>query len=392
MSFPWHNQSWRETAEFLSLHTRPGERILAPDAYWWIVSRVERYVPANLTTERVYDWVVLDGDDMPQVPRAFLEHVDTTMTPVFANEQFVVWSADAACPPAPALGTHIAWFPPLLAQQGAEPCEPNRYVEDAALGDAPNLMRFADLSDPELRAEMNRFFERTGYLYPTHRDQVYRQDVLAQVASFMEQCRGRVLEVCAGGLAFVDVPDGMQIVRTDLSEVGVRRARVADSAAPSITHAVMDAQRMAFPDAAFDDVLFVDAIEDVRDAAAVLREAARVLVSGGRLMVTFANRKSVHEVLARKLGHPPFETNQQHIREFSFAEVRGVLKDMEFEIERTEGISLYPYWGVPGVDEVVRTVIDDDPEFVDLMHELGRLVGAEHAYTGVVFARRRPRA
>ena len=93
-------------------------------------------------------------------------------------------------------------------------------------------------------------------------------------------------------------------------------------------------------------------------------------------------------MLTEKLGHPRFVTNHQHIREFTLDEVRELLGYAGLEVESTAGVSLYPYWGVPGVDETVREITDEDPEFVALMSELGRRVGAEYAYTGVVRARR----
>jgi len=114
-----------------------------------------------------------------------------------------------------------------------------------------------------------------------------------------------------------------------------------------------------------------------------------VLVPGGELLVTFANRNSVNQVLAEKLGHHRFVTNHQHIHEYALAEMSELLDDTGFEICETAGISLYPYWGVPRVDEVVRELTDDDPEVVGIMRELGRRVGAEYAYTGVIVAQRR---
>ena len=56
---------------------------------------------------------------------------------------------------------------------------------------------------------------------------------------------------------------------------------------------------------------------------------------------------------------------------------------------RTAGIFLYPYWGVPGVDEVVRKITDEDPQFVELMRLLGERVGAEYAYCSVVLAQKK---
>ena len=93
--------------------------------------------------------------------------------------------------------------------------------------------------------------------------------------------------------------------------------------------------------------------------------------------------------MAEKLGHSRFVTNHQHIREFHLGEICALLDDSGFDVAETAGISLYPYWGVPRVDDVVRELTDDDPEVVGILRELGRRVGADYAYSGVVVAHRR---
>ncbi|MBA2326747.1 MAG: methyltransferase domain-containing protein [Actinobacteria bacterium] len=389
MSFPYHVRTWREAGEFLQSVVRPGDRVLAPDPFWWLVSRVERFVPANLVPERPYDWVVVDLNDLAQFPRPFIEGVASAMVPVFVNEVFVVWAADGThAPPADVL-SRLAGFWAMLAKLLPEPEEPNRYAQDPALADAPVLARFADLSDAELRASQNDFYRRTGYRYPTRRDQAYHDDVRGHVAGAVHRwAGGRVLELCAGAFRFPDLPEGTLLVRTELAEVGLRMARTEDGPERQAVYGVADAHRVCFPDATFDGVLFVDSIEHVRDAARVLEEAARVLTGGGELLVSFANRDSVNQVITRKLGYPEFVTNHQHIREFTFDEIRDLLTSAGFGIVETAGVSLYPYWGVPGIDGVVRHLTDDDPEVVALMRELGARVGADYAYTGVVLARK----
>jgi hypothetical protein len=346
MTFPWHSRSWQEAGEFLSNAVHADERILAPDAFWWVVGRVERYVPPNLTSDTLYDWVVLKVDDMPQIPRGFLRGVAARMAPAFVNDTFVIWAGGAG--PSPGadidLRDRLAGFWVRLAQLGPEPSEPNRYVLDAALSDASHIVNHATLSDAEIKVSLNDLFRRTGYLYPTLRDQGYLADMRAHTAGLVDRCRGgAVLDVCSGGLRFVDAPVGTRVVRTDLSEVGLELARQADERRPGITYAVMDAQRIAAAEMRFDAVLF---------------------------------------------GHPRFVTNHQHFREFSLEEITGLLHDSGLDVRETAGINLYPYWGVPRLDDVVRPVTDDDPEVVEMMRELGRRVGAEYAYTGVVIAQR----
>jgi len=390
VSFPQHNDAWREAGEFLAGTVHAGDRVLAPDAFWRIVGRVERYVPANLVGEPAYDWVVLRLDDMPQVPRRFLEGVAERLTPVFANDVFVVWAARA---PAARRGTlsrdRLADFFARLARLGPEPAAANEYAEDRALADAPTISRHADLSDRALRDAMNDLFRRTGYRYPTLRDQRFQVDMRVQVATFLRRCAGgTVLDLCSGALPFDELPESTWMLRTDLAEVGVRSGRAADGPRADLAYAVTDAQQAAIRDSSCDGVMFMDSIEHVRDAALVLGEVRRVLVPGGWLLVSFANVDSLHLVMAEKLGYGRFITNHQHIREFSLAEVAALLTGVGLTIRETAGVTLYPYWGVPRIDEVVRDITDDDPEVVEILSELGRRAGAQFAYTGVITAQR----
>src|SRR5262249_51325974 len=142
--------------------------------------------------------------------------------------------------------------------------------------------------------------------------------------------------------------------------------------------------QLAFPDASFATVLFIDAIEHVRDAPATLSEIARVLEPGGDLVVTVANRNSLHQIIARKLGLPEFKTNYQHIREFSFDEIRTLLAERGLGVADAKGLFLYPFWGIPQLDDAVRVLTDEDPEMVEVLRLLGERVGPEYAYSFTV--------
>jgi hypothetical protein len=106
------------------------------------------------------------------------------------------------------------------------------------------------------------------------------------------------------------------------------------------------------------------------------------------LFVTVANRDSLHQVMTRKLGYPEFCTNHHHVREFNMQETRAMLADAGFAITREGGIFLFAYWGIPGIDHLVRHLIDDDAEVVELHRKLGRAAGADHAYCSVALARK----
>ncbi len=102
----------------------------------------------------------------------------------------------------------------------------------------------------------------------------------------------RVLLVAAGtGLDLAYLPDGVEVLATDLTPAMVARlaARAAalrrEGRALRVGAAVMDAARLAVPDASVDCVAFHLALAVVPDPGAALREAARVLRPGGRVAV-----------------------------------------------------------------------------------------------------------
>jgi SAM-dependent methyltransferase len=391
MSFPHHDRNWVEVADFLDAHIRTGDRILAPDRIWWRLSRpVDRWVGTNLRPAESYNWVVAHKGELPQFPRDFLEMIGASMTPVLANEVFVVWGrgVDGALP-VDESDPHLIAFHGIVAGLPPVPVEPNSYEQDRILGAQPRLARFADMSDRELRAAQNAFFRTGGYEYVTARDRAYYEDLHGHVDGAVQRwARARVLDVACGSLPIESSPPQQIVVRTDLAEEGVRLAARADVGNAGCVHATMDAHALGFPDATFDAVLFVDAIEHVRSASRVMGEIARVLRAGGELLLTYANRNSVNQVMMRKLGYPEFVTNHQHIEEFSPSDIECMLDAAGLEVTETAGVSLLPYWGIPGIDEVVRDVTDNDPEVVEMMRVLGARAG-EYAYTGVVLARKR---
>ena len=93
-------------------------------------------------------------------------------------------------------------------------------------------------------------------------------------------------------------------------------------------------------------------------------------------------------MLLRRLGSPGFLGTFQHIREYGYGEVVALLQETGFTVRKTAGILLFPYWGVPGVDQHIREITDNDPVFVEWMRRLGERVGAEYAYSSVFLAER----
>ena len=390
MSFPWHDPPWCEVGDLLESAATPGDRILAPDLFWWRLPVVFRYVPENVGTDHSYEWVVVHKGEMDAIPRPFLEAIVARMRPVLANEVFVVWSRDESQPIVELSSPHLLAFVELLAHLPSRPTVRHPARDDRILGDAPLLRQAAAMTAAETRAAQDEFFRAGGYRYPTRRDQAYHGDLLHHRDEALARWGGcRVLELCAGALPGGDGGSTTTLVRSDFSMVAMAQAAARDGDMPGVAYVVCDAGALSVANASCDAVLFVDSIEHVPDAGLVIAEASRVLRPGGELLLTFANRNSLNLVINRKLGYPDFPTNHQHVREFTLAEVTTMLNAVELEIESTSGIELRPYWGVPGIDGVVREIIDEDEEVVEMLRVLGPRVGVEYAYLGVVGARKR---
>jgi SAM-dependent methyltransferase len=393
MSFPWHDGAWVEVGDLLEASMRPGERVLAPDLFWWRTGRVERYVRANFAIPPPYEWVVLHRDDTAALPRPFADALIASLRPVLANAVFVVLTSRDDVPRLEDGSPGVVQLVAQVRQLPIAPTAPPRYEADRVLRDNPTLVDFATMTRAELRRAYDDFFDDGGYGYPTARDQAYFEDVHEWHRRLAVSWRGRrVLELCSATTSYVDRDAHGLVVRTDLSPSAIEHARRADRDAgrlDTFRYAVVDAEALAFADDSFGAVSFVDAIEHVTDAAQVLREVGRVLAPGGEVLLTFSNRDSLNYVLNRALGHPEFGTNHQHIAEFTYGEITHMLDAAGLDVAETGGVELRPFLGVPGVDEHVRTVTDDDPVVVATLRELGRRAGVEYAYVGVVLARAR---
>lgn len=99
--------------------------------------------------------------------------------------------------------------------------------------------------------------------------------------------RGEVLVIAAGtGLDLRALPSGSRVILTDISPgmLAVAGQRAAE-AGRDVSCAVMDAQMLALPDAAFDTVVSSLALCTFPDPVAALREMQRVCRPDGRVLL-----------------------------------------------------------------------------------------------------------
>lgn len=390
MSFPWNDRAWCEVGDLLQDAVTGDDRVLAPDLFWWRVDRLWRYVPENLEPDHSFEWVVVHKGELGAIPRRFLEAVVATMRPVLANEVFVVFSAGDRREAINPASSNVVALVAQLARLPVAPTDRHPAVDDPIFGMTPVVRRFSTMTSAEARAAQDEWFRGGGYRYPTLRDQTYVREVRHHRDAVLTEAAGRViLDLCCGASAAGRLPVGGTLVRSDFSGVALAQAARGDAGEHGVTHLMCDASAVAVADRSCDVVLFLDSIEHVFEPESVVREAGRILRPGGDLLLTFSNRNSLNQILTRKLGYPEFVTNEQHVREFTLDEIRRMLDGGGMEIISTAGIELRPYWGVPGVDPIVRDAIDDDEEVVEILRELGVRAGAEYAYVGVVRARKR---
>src|ERR1700704_226764 len=104
-----------------------------------------------------------------------------------------------------------------------------------------------------------------------------------------ERIGGRILEVGVGtGISLPDYGKASRLVGVDLSEPMLRKAqkRVTELRLGNVEGlALMDAERLAFPDDSFDVIVAQYVITTVPDPEATLDEFARVLKPGGELVL-----------------------------------------------------------------------------------------------------------
>ena len=100
---------------------------------------------------------------------------------------------------------------------------------------------------------------------------------------------GRVLEVGVGtGISLPQYASNLSIFGTDISEGMLRKARerVADFRLKNVEGlAVMDAEKLEFPDASFDVVMAQYVVTAVPNPEAAMDEFARVLRPGGEIIL-----------------------------------------------------------------------------------------------------------
>jgi phosphatidylethanolamine/phosphatidyl-N-methylethanolamine N-methyltransferase len=138
------------------------------------------------------------------------------------------------------------------------------------------------------RATIAKAYARWAPVYDFVFGAVFERGRNAAISA-AERIGGRILEVGVGtGLSLPDYARANRVIGIDISEPMLRKAkaRVALERLPHVQGlAVMDAERLAFPDCAFDVVVAQYVITAVPHPEATLDEFARVLKPGGEIVL-----------------------------------------------------------------------------------------------------------
>jgi phosphatidylethanolamine/phosphatidyl-N-methylethanolamine N-methyltransferase len=161
----------------------------------------------------------------------------------------------------------------------------------------------------DMRAELDKdtiakAYARWAPVYDLVFGAVFERGREAAIAA-AERIGGRILEVGVGtGISLPDYAPTNTLVGVDLSEPMLRKAqeRVVEYNLTNVEAlAVMDAERLAFPDNSFDVVVAQYVITTVPNPEATLDEFARVLKPGGEIILV--SRAGAEAGLRRTIEH-----------------------------------------------------------------------------------------
>lgn len=380
MSFPHDDQAWADTAEFLRTRLAPPDRLIAPDAFRWVIPRAQRFLAARANEPRAFDWIVTHKGELEVIPRIFLDTLPSHAVPVFANAVFVVWAtAPAADLPDVTDSDHVRAFfvnaealPMEASPIAAQPTAPSL---PAALAPAPAAAAYG--TDAPSRSWL------AAGLPGTARERAFQEELDRLVEDYLSPALGKaVLDIGCGAGRFASLGQAASLVGIDLDEAALARARArAAQQQQQARFQRMDAHMLSFGEASFDTVMMIDVADALADLPTALAEAARVLARGGQLMITAPNRESLPLRALRRLGQTAPG------RAFSVQELTGMLRAVGLSVIRSDGIFLSPGWALPGAGSALAP-LEEDPEFIEAARILGRRTGPDYAMAFCLLARK----
>lgn len=155
----------------------------------------------------------------------------------------------------------------------------------------------------------------------------YLTDTVSRfIDAYLPQGNGCVLDIACGTGKLSQLIDshGYQRVSLEYDFEPLRWFRRRDADALLVN---ADAQALPFAAHSFDHVIAVEMIDYVPDHARFYAEMLRVLKPGGRLMMTYTNKRSIKGLVyasyLRAVGRPRIRQYYQHTLDASLARMRA---------------------------------------------------------------------
>jgi len=406
MLFPLSDKYWVDTANFVQDHIQPGDKLLAPDEFREKFTNHLSYSLNHREDPTNFQWVVIHKGMMETIDYAFLDRVIKDFIPVFANEVFVVLSNRKGLSKIRDNSVHIRAFKekmkfqeiinktllPLIKKiERLENKVNNLYQstteQEVSQDSTPPISNYSDLSVTEIKELMEqRYDTQQAYNIEFLWDRIRAEELNRYTVEMLSSTDEKIiLELgCGIGGSASLISECKEFIGTDLSESAIAQANLAYKDRQNFRFMAMDATNLTFEDNKFDIVIAREVIEHLLNPGDCIKEVFRVLKPNGQFIVTSPNRDSLHLRVNRMLGHSDFKCSFDHIQEFTFQEAAEMLKEEGFEIKKTAGAFLMPYWGIAGIDSYVRNLTDNDPKMVEVLRDLGERVGADYAFCFVI--------
>jgi SAM-dependent methyltransferase len=155
-----------------------------------------------------------------------------------------------------------------------------------------------------------------------HRDCMVRN--MARYRFIAPEAKGRCLDIgCGRGYGFTY----LQPACTDCTGLDVSESFLKEAAAqyPGVAFVHQNAERLPFPDAAFETITSFEVIEHIEDDRAFLRELVRVAAPGATVAVSTPHRMTASGGREKPL-------NKFHVREYLPEEFRALLRSSFGEV------------------------------------------------------------